>query len=179
MVQIYNPKLRHGSARQIEKGYICTSHMIVSPQQQLLEIDNESVIVRRTPPLKQIIDKNRFSYVDYFSGGNEAKEIAVWSPESLAALQLPSVANFNGQIIKFLMRHQAKFIKEICTLRRCLKPFHSLYMGSHPPGTLSQVVVLQKFGLCWYFSWKNREKVSSSPKAEILSCSLCRAHSAL
>ena len=119
-------------------------------QQEFLEVDNESAIVRRTPPSKQIIDKNRFSYVDYFFGGSEAKEIAVWSPESLAAFQLPSVANFNGQIIKFLMRHQSNFIKEICALRRCLKPFYSLRMGSYLPGTLSQVVVLQNFGLCWY-----------------------------
>lgn len=121
-------------------------------QQEFLEIDNESAILRRTPPFKQIIDKNRFSYVDYFFGGNEAKEIAVWSPESLAAFHLPSVANFNRQIIKFLMRHQSNFIKEVCTLRRCLKPFSSLRMGSHLPGTLSQVVVLQKFGLFRYVS---------------------------
>lgn len=136
-------------------------------RQEFLQIDNESAIIRRTPPFKQIIDKNSFSYVDYFFGGNEAKETAVWSPESLAAFQLPSVANFNGQIIKFLMRHQSNFIKEICMLRRCLKPFYSLCTGSHLPGTLSQVVVLQKFGLCFLREterrWLPRRKLRFVP----------------
>lgn len=65
-------------------------------QQHFLETDNESAIVSTTLNFKQIIDKNRFPYVNYFLGWNEAKEIAVWSPESLPAFQFPSVANFNG-----------------------------------------------------------------------------------
>lgn len=91
--------------------------------------------------MKQIIDKNRFSYVVYFFGGNEAKEIAVWNAESLAAFHRPSVADFNGEMSEFLMGHQSNFIKEICTLG-CLKPFYSQCLGSHFPGTLSQVALL-------------------------------------
>lgn len=182
---MYNPKAeawQHCTERKgvnLHLPHYPAEAWLGATQQEFLEIDNESVIVRRTPPFKQIIDKNRFSYVDYFFRGNEAKEIAVWRPESLAAFQLPSVANFNGQIIKFLMRHQSNFIKEICALRRCLKPFYSLCIGSHLPGTLLQVAVLQKFGLCWYILWKNRDEVASSLKAEMSSCSLFQAYSAL
>lgn len=66
-------------------------------QQEFLQTDDGSAVVRGTLSFKQIIGKkNRIAYVDHFLGGNAAKEIAASSTEGLPAFQLPSVANFNG-----------------------------------------------------------------------------------